>query len=180
MKRRRASSSGMRRRRRRRSTRMTPRCRGIATSQAASTSARTRTVHALTCNAGNDARSMPLSTSSTARSVGCNLPNVSRRDGSPGMALPVRSDRRVHRIACGSQGRVELGNPVLVPGTIGVSAISHRAGWPSTSRTVRTGLGGCVACRRTRSPRRDGRVPRVSRPVFAFDPRSRIWARASR
>jgi hypothetical protein len=33
---------------------------------------------------------------------------VTRRDGTPGLPLPVRSDRKVHRIAvaCGSQGRV--------------------------------------------------------------------------
>ena len=35
---------------------------------------------------------------------------VTRRDGTPGLPLPVRSDRRLHRIAvaCGSQGRVPM------------------------------------------------------------------------
>src|SRR5882724_7970411 len=35
---------------------------------------------------------------------------VTRRDGTPGLPLPVRSDQRLHRIAvaCGSQGRVPV------------------------------------------------------------------------
>lgn len=65
----------------------------------------------------------------------------------------------------GKLSQVEPRNPALVLGTIELAAISHRAVWPSTSRTIRTGLGGSAAGRRTRSPRRDGRVLRASRPV---------------